>query len=142
MNPKNRIMADAFHPLRDNVFVTDLDSGPQKTAAGILLPDDNMTNRGTRPRWACVYCVGPDVVDVKPGDWVFVEHARWTNEIEMELPSGVVRMWRIDWPKAVMLVSDTDPRENHPTELPNVQYLQSEHNIVRSKAPAIIRHVN
>lgn len=139
MTPKTRIKADAFRPLRDNVFVTDLDSGPHKTAGGILLPDDNMTERGVHPRWGRVYCVGPEVTEIKAGDWVFVEHARWTNAIELELPDGVVRMWRVDWPNAVLLATDVDPREHQTTSLPEVQYPQSQHDLVRSKAPAILR---
>jgi len=139
MNPKNRIKADAFRPLKDNVFVTDLDRGPHQTVGGILIPDDNMSERGVRPRWGRVWCIGPDVTGIAVGEWVFVEHGRWTNEIEFELPEGVVRTWRIEWPKAVLLASDVDPREHRTTTLPDVKYVQSEHNLVRSKAPIITR---
>jgi len=140
MNPKTRIRAESFRPLKNNVFVTHLDSGPSKTRAGILLPDDNMTERGIRQRWGKVWCIGPEVEDITVGDWVLVEHGRWTNEIEIELPDGVVRTWRIDWPAGALMACDVDPRENAPTELPEVKYVQSEHNIVRSVAPAILRH--
>lgn len=117
MTPKTRIKATGFRPLKDHVFVTDLDSGPHRTAAGILIPDDNMTERGVRPRWARVWCVGPDVSEIAPGEWVLVEHARWTTAIELELPEHTVRMWRIEWPKAVLLAADRDPREYRTTSL-------------------------
>lgn len=139
MTPKTRIKADNFRPINDNVFVTELDSGPHKTAGGILLPDDNMTDRGIRCRWGQVWCVGPDVTDITPGDWVLIEHGRWTTAIELELPSGVVRMWRVDWPAAVLIACDTDPREHRTTTLPDVHHPQSKHDLVRSKAPFIHR---
>jgi co-chaperonin GroES (HSP10) len=140
MNPKTRIKADIFRPVKDNVFVTHLDSGPHKTPGGILLPDDNMTERGIHQRWGKVWRIGPEVEGITVGDWVLVEHGRWTNEIEMELTEGVIRTWRIDWPAGVLLACDTDPRENATTELPQVNYIQSELDLVRSVAPAILRH--
>jgi co-chaperonin GroES (HSP10) len=117
MTPQTRIQADGFRPLKDNVFVTDLDSGPHKTAAGLLIPDDNMTTRGVRPRWARVWCVGPEVTEVRSGDWVLIEHARWTTAFELELPGKTVRLWRVEWPKSVLLAADDDPREFQPTSL-------------------------
>ena len=139
MTPKNRIKADAFRPLKNNVFVTDLDRGPHQTAGGILLPDDNMSERGVHPRWGRVWCVGPDVTDIVPGEWVYIEHARWTNEIELELPDGIVRMWRVEWPEAVLLAADRDPREHQSTTLPEVHYPQSKHDHIRSKSAFIHR---
>src|ERR1044072_2138142 len=111
MPPKTRIKANSLHQLKDNVFVTDLDGGPHKTNAGILIPDDNMTERGVRPRWARVWCVGPEVTEVRPGDWILIKHARWTTAIELDLPDQVVRIWRVGWPKSVLPAADDDPRE-------------------------------
>ena len=139
MTPKNRIKADAFRPLKNNVFVTDLDRGPHQTTGGILLPDDNMSERGIHPRWGRVWCVGPDVIGIVPGEWVYIEHGRWTNEIELELPSGIVRMWRVEWPEAVLLAADRDPREHQSTTLPEVSYPQSTHDHIRSKSAFIHR---
>lgn len=134
-----RIQAESFRPLKSNVFVTDLDSGPHKTSGGILLPDDNMSERGIRPRWGRVYCVGPAITEVRPGNWIYVEHARWTTAIELELPTGVVCMWRVDWPNAVLLVSDSDPREYRTVDLPEVRHPQSLDDQVRSKSAFIHR---
>jgi len=117
MQPKHRIRAEAFRPIKDNVFVTDLDSGPRKTPHGILIPDDNMTERGVRPRWAKVWRVGPDVTEIEAGEWVLVEHARWTNAIDLELSDRIIRVWRVDWPKAVLIAVPDDPREFQPTSL-------------------------
>jgi co-chaperonin GroES (HSP10) len=117
MTPKTLIKADAFQPLKDNVFVTDLDRGPRRSTGGIIIIDDNMTERGIRPRWGRVWCVGPDVTEVQAGEWVLVEHGRWTTAIDFILPDGLIRAWRIEWPKAVLLAATSDPREYHPAEL-------------------------
>lgn len=94
------------------MFVRDLDSGTKVSKGGIILTDDDMTERGIRERWAQVWAVGPEVEDVQPGDWVLVKHGRWTNSMDFSLPEGEVRVWRIDYPEAVLLVSKDDPREN------------------------------
>ena len=131
-------MADSFRPIHDNVFVSDLDSGPHITAGGIIRPDDNMTATGVHPRWGCVWAVGPEIKDIKVGEWVLVEHARWTNSIDFELPSGTVRVWKIDWPNAVLLATPDDPRESKIT-LPATKHPTSSEHLVRAVAPGIIR---
>lgn len=107
----NPISAGAFQPLHENVFVTDLDSGMHVTTGGIIRVDDDMAERGIRPRWAKVWAVGPEVTDIKPGEWIYIEHARWTNAIDMNLASGKVKVWRVEYPKSVLLASKEDPRE-------------------------------
>ncbi len=136
---KSVVNADMFRPIKDNVFVCDLDSGPHITAAGIILPDDNMSESGIRPRWGKVWAIGPDVQDIKVGEWVFIEHGRWTNSIDIQFAEGRIRVWKIEWPKAALLAASDDPREKHLSDMPNVKYLQSEEHHVRSVAPAIIR---
>lgn len=110
MSLKSRVVVGEFRPLKNNVFVTDLESGPQMTRGGIIVPDDNMKDRGIRSRWAKVFAIGPEVEGVQVGDWVLVEHGRWTPGIDMEFPDGTVRVWRIDWPDAVLMASEDDPR--------------------------------
>ena len=56
----------------------------QKTAGGIVLPDDNMTDRGIRPRWAKIYAVGSDIDYVSVGQWVLMEHGRWSEGFDLE----------------------------------------------------------
>jgi hypothetical protein len=105
-----RIKAETFTPLKNNVFVSELDHGPRLTAKGIIIPDDNMKDSGIRPRWGKVFAIGPEVDDLSIGEWVYVEHGRWTNGIDLELPSGTVRVWRIEYPKSVLMASRHDPR--------------------------------
>lgn len=102
-----------FTPLADKVFVTEMDAGVRLTASGLILADDDMRTSGIRSRWARVWKIGPKVQDISVGEWVLVEHGRWTNGLDMELENGeVITVWHIDYPNAVLLVSDVDPREH------------------------------
>lgn len=108
--PKTTYQAENFRPLADKVFVTDLDSGIRKTEGGIILTDDDMKQAGIRPRWAKVWKVGPLVDDLQTGNWVLVEHGRWTNGIDLETPEGTLRVWMIDYPAHVLCMTAEDPR--------------------------------
>lgn len=108
---------DAMTPHALRVFVTELESGPRRTKAGLILIDDNMTIRGIRPRWCQVWKIGKDVVDVKVGDWLLVEHGRWSFGIEGEVNGEDGKVWHIEFPKAVLLISEDDPRETAKTSL-------------------------
>jgi co-chaperonin GroES (HSP10) len=105
------IDVSTFRPLRDQVFVADLESGMTITHGGLIIPDDNRTNRGIRNRWARVYAVGPDVEDIQVGEWVLIEHGRWTNGIDFEENGKAMKLWRIDWPDAVILAGDENPSD-------------------------------
>lgn len=99
----------SFRPLKDYVFVTDLEAGARKTLAGIIIPNDDMKNTGIRDRWGKVWAVGPEVDDLKPGDWIFIKHGRWTNGIELQTPDGTIKVWRAEYPESTLLVSDENP---------------------------------
>jgi hypothetical protein len=69
---------------KDNILVSEIEGGVQ-TINGIIIPDDDMKDRGIRPRWCKVADVGPDVVGIQPNDWVLVEHGRWTRGFNAEI---------------------------------------------------------
>lgn len=96
-----------FNPIRNRVFVTDLERGMQKTKSGIIIPDDNVTERGIHARWGKVYKVGPDIDDIRVGDWILIEHGRWSAKFDVD---GDVTVWHIDYPSGILLISDEDPR--------------------------------
>ena len=75
-------------PLRDVVFVTELEQGQRVSAGGIVIPDDNMKDHGIRARWGKVWKVGPEVNDLKEGEWILIKHGRWTFGIEVEGDNG------------------------------------------------------
>lgn len=106
----HRLNRDQIHPLADSVIVTDMKFDERISNGGIIIPGDNGTTRGIRPRWAQVYAVGPDQHDVKPGQWVLVAHGRWTRGIEIEDEEGKRTIRRVD-PKDMLMVSDTRQRD-------------------------------
>jgi hypothetical protein len=103
-----------IRPLHKDVLVYDMYFGEQKTSAGIILMDDDKTDRGIHPRWAKVYAVGlENDSGLQPEYWVLIEHGRWSrgidlSEIEpnMEPYRTVVR--RVD-PTAILLYTTDNP---------------------------------
>jgi len=110
MSAKHFISCNNFRPLHDNVFVTDIEQGPTLSKGGLLLPDDNMTDRGIRDRWARIWAIGPEVIDLNVGEWVLVKHGRWTIGIDMNFKGERMTIWKIDYPEAILLASSEDPR--------------------------------
>ena len=102
-------------PLRDVVFVTELEQGQRVSAGGIVIPDDNMKDHGIRARWGKVWKVGPEVNDLKEGEWILIKHGRWTFGIEVEGDNGeIFKIYKVEYPDAVELVSDEFPLDIKP----------------------------
>jgi co-chaperonin GroES (HSP10) len=90
-------MGEHLRPLRDKVLVTNLERGERTTAGGIVLLDDDGKMDGIRPRWAEVYAIGPDQTDVEVGQWIIVEHGRWTEGQDVALDGqDTLRLWLVD----------------------------------------------
>lgn len=98
----------SIKPLRDHVIVTDMNFGQRTLSSGIVLLGDDAKTDGIRPRWCRVYVVGPEQKDVVPGQWILVEHGRWTRGIEVEIDDVEFTIRRVD-ASAIMLVSDHAP---------------------------------
>lgn len=91
------IDVNSFTPHPDKIFVRDMESGVQKSQGGIILGDDNMSERGIRPRWAEVAYVGENRDEVKVGEFVLLEHGRWSYALEIRHPDGrEEKLWYID----------------------------------------------
>jgi co-chaperonin GroES (HSP10) len=98
-------------PLGDKVLVCDMQFGEEKTASGIFIPSDNGKTQGIRPRWAKIWAVGPDQHDLEVGEWILLEHGRWTRKFEIEQEDGtIVNVHGID-NNAVMIRSDYKPED-------------------------------
>lgn len=95
-------------PLKDNVLVRDMNFSGRQLSSGIVLLGDDAKTSGIRPRWARVYAIGPDQKEIKPGQWVYIEHGRWSRGIEVEIDEETFTLRRID-PNAIIFVSDEEP---------------------------------
>lgn len=92
-------------PLRDTIIVTDMSFSERITSGGIILPVDDMKSSGIRPRACRVLAVGPQQQDVTPGQWLLVEHGRWSRGIDVALDSVTMTIRKVD-PSSILLVSD------------------------------------
>ena len=104
--PRNKIRA-----LHDNVLVADMEFDTRITQTGLILPNDNGTTLGIRPRWGRVYAVGDQQQDVRVGDWILVAHGRWTRGLDIEDGETEHRrtIRKID-PADILLVSEGPDR--------------------------------
>lgn len=101
-----------IQPIRDNILVSDMNFEGRVSKGGIYLPSDDGKTEGVRHRWGRVWAVGPEQKDVRVGEWILIEHGRWTRGITVEDQDGndiVIR--RID-NKAILMVSDEEPGDN------------------------------
>jgi co-chaperonin GroES (HSP10) len=105
---RHRINTNSFRPLRDTVWVRDMDFSGRKLSSGIIVLSDDGKAEGIRPRWARVYAVGPKQKEIQPDKWVFVEHGRWSRGVDMEIDGEEFTMRQID-PDAVIFMSDEQP---------------------------------
>lgn len=68
-----------LHPLGNKVLVAHMEFGIEKSKSGILLTSSDGKGSGIVPRWAQVIAVGPDQHEIKVGEWVLIEHGRWSR---------------------------------------------------------------
>ena len=107
----HQIPRDKIRALHDNVLVADMEFDTRITQTGLILPNDNGTTLGIRPRWGRVYAVGEEQQDVKVGDWILVAHGRWTRGLDIEDGESEHRrtIRKID-PGDILMVSDEPDR--------------------------------
>lgn len=120
-----RAQASKLKPIQSHILVRDMNFGEQKTSSGIVLMSDDGKSEGVKPRWSKVFAVGPEQEDVKVGDWILVEHGRWTRGLIVEEDDGTeFNIWRID-PNGIMMVSDNRPEGLEIGEYTSVAQSQS-----------------
>ena len=92
-----------LRPIKKSVIVSDMYFGEQKTRGGLILRDDDATTRGIYPRWGRVHAKGPDNDDeYQVGDWVLVEHGRWTRAVNIDEGEGEKELRMIDVDSVLM----------------------------------------
>lgn len=103
----HQLRSDQIQAINADVIVTDMTFDVRLSQGGLILPNDNGKSTGIRPRWGRVYAVGPDQQDVRVGQWILVDHGRWTRGLEIEDESGERTIRKVD-PKDILLVSDSE----------------------------------
>jgi co-chaperonin GroES (HSP10) len=115
----HQLTQSQIHPLNNSVIVSEMVFDQRITSSGIILPNDNGTGSGIRPRWGQVYATGPEQSDVTVGQWICVAHGRWTRGIDIEDESGKKTLRRID-PNDILMVSDELPQDDTMSDAVNV----------------------
>ena len=112
----HQIARNQIRALHDNVLVADMEFDTRITQTGLILPNDNGTTLGIRPRWGRVYAVGQDQHNVRVGQWICVAHGRWTRGVDIDDGSGETKrtIRKID-PKDILLIADGDQRPQDDT---------------------------
>jgi hypothetical protein len=91
------------------LLITEMDFGEQVTESGLIIAGDDGKTRGIYPRWGKVYSKGPRNTDpYEVGQWVLVEHGRWTRALDVETPEGEITFHMVD-EDGVLGYSDEKP---------------------------------
>jgi len=102
----------SLRPVRNRVIVSDMYFGEQKTKGGLIITNDDGNVRGVYPRWGKVYAKGPkNKDDYDIGQWVLVEHGRWTRGITLETDEGEELELRMVEAEAILAMSDEKPED-------------------------------
>lgn len=105
----SNLIKSSVRPINDRVLVSDMYFGEQKTKSGIVLTNDNGKTRGIYPRWAKVYAKGPENEDpFSVGDWVLIEHGRWTRGFSVDVDGSEHEIRMID-NDAILAYSNEKP---------------------------------
>jgi len=96
-------------PLKDKILVSDMNFEAQYTASGIYIPSDDGKSEGVKPRWGRVWAIGPEQKDVRVGEWIYVEHGRWTRGITVEDQDGKEVIIRMVDNNCILVSADEKP---------------------------------
>lgn len=105
------VVRGKINPIRDNILISDMEFGEQKTKGGLVLLSDDGKSEGVKARWGRVWAVGPAQKDVKVGEWILLEHGRWSRGITIEHEDGTETIIRRADTKAILMVNDVKPNE-------------------------------
>lgn len=100
-----------LRPLGNKVLVSNMNFGEEKTQGGIILQSDDGKGSGIHPRWAQVYAVGPQQTDVSVGQWILIEHGRWSRGTKHEKENGDIVEIRLADTEAILLIADERPQD-------------------------------
>jgi hypothetical protein len=97
----------------NRVLVSDMYFGEQKTSSGIVLTSDDGKTRGIYPRWAKVYCKGPQNKDpYEIGQWILIEHGRWTRGFKIDDGQGEQELRMVE-AESVLAYADEKPNDTY-----------------------------
>lgn len=111
------VVKGKLRALGNKVLVNNMHFGEQRSSGGIVVLGDDGKDRGIYPRWGQVFAVGPDhKEEFTVGDWILVEHGRWTRGIEYDngetepttirmVDNKCILMWAKEKPETGLLIN-------------------------------------
>lgn len=96
--------------LPKKVIVSSMLKG-ERLVNGIIIMDDNGKEQGIRPRWAKVISAGTEVTDVHDGQWVLIEHGRWTRPFYIRDENDDIEMFEVE-ETSLLMISDEEPTDD------------------------------
>ena len=70
------------------------------------------TRRGIHPRWGKVFAIGHENDDeYEIGDWILVEHGRWSRGVTMEDENGIKTVVRVVEAESILGTSKEKPAD-------------------------------
>jgi co-chaperonin GroES (HSP10) len=100
-----------LHAIKKDVLVTDMDFDEQVTSYGLIIPSDDGKSHGIKPRWGKVFAVGPDQTEYKVGQWVLVEHGRWSRKIKLTVNDEVIKFQKVEL-ESIIAVKNDEPSKD------------------------------
>jgi len=94
--------------IKDHILVKNMNFGERVLNSGIVMLGDDKKTDGIRPRWAQVFATGSEQKDIQVGQWILVEHGRWTRGCKVDINGEELVLRRVD-ADAILLVSDQSP---------------------------------
>ena len=111
MSLNHNTINGTLQPIGNRVIVSDMYFGEQKTKGGLIINDDNGTTRGIYPRWGRVHSKGPTNKETyNAGDWVLVEHGRWTRSVKIDEGDGEIELRMVE-AESILAYSDKKPED-------------------------------
>ncbi|MEM5878078.1 MAG: hypothetical protein QXF12_04320 [Candidatus Aenigmatarchaeota archaeon] len=95
-------------PLPNDILVYNMEKGYRRSKnSGLLFLDDSSFRiENIKHRWCQVYKVGSNIDFVKEGEWILVEHGRWTVGFKfVDKNLGEIYVQKID-KEAILLVAN------------------------------------
>lgn len=118
----NPIKAKSIRPIKSDVIVQSMHMGEMKTESGIIIGSDDGKSHGVKPRWCKIFAIGHEnTEDYNVGDWILVEHGRWTRKFPVEFEDGnVVELQKVDTDCILGIWTGSEP--------PSTNYIGQEYN--------------
>jgi len=108
------VKGSSVRAIGEDILLTNMYFGEEKTAGGIIMTSQDGKVDGIKPRWGQVYSIGPNYKhtdQVHIGDWVLMEHGRWSRGMLIEDEEGIEWVLRKADPEAMLVVSEEEPPE-------------------------------